>query len=125
MSQLNISLNAELELLRNFTYSDIGFLEVRDIDVVDPSSEYVYDLSVEDNENFFAGFGWVLAHNSSFGFGLEHIADGVIHLWMDDVEIAKEVRRYLIIKKMRMTEHYEGAFRLLILSGKGIELREI
>jgi len=125
LSQLNMSLNAELELLRNFTYSDIGFLEVRDIDVVDPSSEYVYDLSVEDNENFFAGFGWVLAHNSSFGFGLEHIADGVIHLWMDDVEIAKEVRRYLIIKKMRMTEHYEGAFRLLILSGKGIELREI
>ncbi len=67
----------------------------------------------------------MLAHNSTFGFGLEHIADGVIHLWMDDVEVVKEVRRYLIIKKMRMTDHYERAFRVLITSGKGIELRSL
>jgi len=88
-------------------------------------SEFVYDLSVEGNENFVAGRGWLVAHNSTFGFGLEHIADGVIHLWMSNPEEVKEVRRYLIIKKMRMTNHYEGAFRVYIVPGKGIELKPL
>jgi len=58
----------------------------------------------------------------AFGFGLEHIADGVIHMWMDSVEAAKEVRRWLIIKKMRMTNHAAKAFRVRIESGKGLVL---
>ncbi len=116
------SLQERLEFLRNFTYGDIGFVEVKQIDQTDPSSGHVYDLSVEDNENFFAGTGWVLAHNSTFGFGLEHIADGVIHLWMDDVESVKEIRRYLIIKKMRMTNHFTRALRVSIVPGEGMKL---
>ncbi len=86
---------------------------------------FVYDLSVQKNQNFLAGHKPLIAHNSTFGFGLEHIADGVIHLWTANVEEAKEVRRFLIIKKMRMTNHYEGAFRLYIVPGKGIELRPL
>jgi len=110
------------KLPRNFAYGGTGFIEVKQVEQTDPSSEYVYDLSVEDNENFFAGTGWVLAHNSTFGFGLEHIADGVIHLWMDDVESVKEIRRYLIIKKMRMTNHYTRALRVNIVPGEGMKL---
>jgi len=91
----------------------------------EPGSKYVYDLSVRGNENFVAGRGWLVAHNSTFGFGLEHIADGVIHLWMSNPEEVKEVRRFLIIKKMRMTNHYEGAFRVYIVPGKGLELRPL
>jgi len=60
----------------------------------------------------------------SFGFGLEHIADGIIHMWMDNVAEAKEVRRWLIIKKMRMTNHSKKAYRVDIQPGKGIELEE-
>ncbi|MFP3491598.1 MAG: KaiC domain-containing protein [Vulcanisaeta sp.] len=60
----------------------------------------------------------------SFGFGLEHIADGIIHMWMDNVTEAKEVRRWLIIKKMRMTNHSKKAYRVDIQPGKGIELEE-
>ncbi len=30
-------------------------------------NEKVYDLSVDENENFYAGQGWILAHNSYFG----------------------------------------------------------
>ncbi len=88
---------------------------------------YVYDLSVEGTESFFVGNSnnYVLVHNSTFGFGLEHIADGVIHLWMDNVEQVKEVKRYLIIKKMRMTNHYTKAFRLYVEPGKGIVLERI
>ncbi|MEM4593163.1 MAG: ATPase domain-containing protein, partial [Sulfolobales archaeon] len=59
---------------------------------------------------------------STFGFGLEHIADGVFHLWMEDVEKAREIRRYMIIKKLRMTNHYRKAFRLDIEPGYGVRL---
>lgn len=60
----------------------------------------------------------------SFGFGLEHIADGIIHMWMDNVTEAKEIRRWLIIKKMRMTNHAKRAFKVDIQPGKGIVLEE-
>jgi KaiC domain protein len=60
----------------------------------------------------------------SFGFGLEHIADGIIHMWMDNVTEAKEVRRWLIIKKMRMTNHSKKAYKVDIQPGKGITLAE-
>ncbi|MCD6428344.1 MAG: hypothetical protein J7L12_01860 [Desulfurococcales archaeon] len=98
---------------------------VRSVRVVHPTGRYVYDLVVPPNENFFAGTLPILVHNSTFGFGLEHIADGVIHLWMDNVEEVKEVRRYLIIKKMRMTNHYISAFKVSIVPGKGIVLDKL
>ena len=60
----------------------------------------------------------------SFGFGLEHIADGIIHMWMDNVTEVKEVRRWLIIKKMRMTNHSKKAYRVDIQPNKGIVLSE-
>jgi len=98
---------------------------VKSIHAVPPTWKYVYDLAVPPNENFFAGTQPILVHNSTFGFGLEHIADGVIHLWMDNVEEAKEVRRYLIIKKMRMTNHYIGAFKVSIIPGVGMTLSKL
>ncbi len=110
------------DLLPVLKSSGIGFERVRSVELVEPSTEYVYDLSVKPNENFIAGTAKALAHNSTFGFGLEHIADGVIHLWMDDVESAKEIRRYLIIKKMRMTNHYTRALRVNIVPGEGMRL---
>jgi len=85
---------------------------------------FVYDLSVKPHENFILACGLII-HNSTFGFGLEHIADGVIHLWMDNVEEAKHVKRYLIVKKMRMTNHYTGAFLLDIEPGRGIVLKKL
>ena len=61
---------------------------------------------------------------ASFGFGLEHVADGIIHMWMDNVEEVKEIRRWLIVKKMRMTSHYARAVRYDIQAGKGLVLLE-
>jgi len=95
------------------------------VEPIEPHTQFVYDISVSPFENFLAGEGSILAHNSTFGFGLEHIADGVFHLWMDDVERVKEVRRYFIVKKMRMTNHSRRAYRLEIVDGKGIVLQEL
>ena len=61
---------------------------------------------------------------ASFGFGLEHIADGIIHMWMDKVEQARTIRRWLIIKKMRLTNHAKDAYQVDIQPGKGLILIE-
>lgn len=62
---------------------------------------------------------------ATYGARVEHVADGVIHMWMDSVESAKEIRRYLIIKKMRMTQHSLKAYKVLIEKGKGMMLEEL
>ncbi|MEM4040595.1 MAG: KaiC domain-containing protein, partial [Ignisphaera sp.] len=86
---------------------------------------YSYDLKVSthrENVTAYLVSQYAMTTRSTFGFGLEHIADGVLHLWMDDVESSKEVRRYIIIKKMRMTNHKRHAFKLDIVPGKGVVL---
>ena len=106
------------------THYSVGVLRrVSDIRFIGVVDGYVYDLSVEPYENYVANN--VVVHNSTFGFGLEHIADGIFHLWLDNVEDVKEIRRYLIIKKMRMTNHYRGAYKVDVVPGKGLILTKL
>ncbi|MGC8982906.1 MAG: KaiC domain-containing protein [Desulfurococcaceae archaeon] len=89
--------------------------------------KYSYDLKIathRENVTAYLVSQYAMTTRSTFGFGLEHIADGVFHLWMEDVESKREVVRYLIIKKMRMTNHRRTAFKLDIVPGKGIVLSE-
>jgi KaiC domain protein len=86
---------------------------------------YSYELKVathRENVTAYLVSQYAMTTKSTFGFGLEHIADGVFHLWMDDVEHAGEVVRYLIVKKMRMTNHYRRAFKVEIVPGHGLKL---
>ncbi|ACJ15484.1 family B-type DNA-dependent polymerase precursor [Thermococcus onnurineus NA1] len=46
---------------------DIVLDRVEEVEVEDYNG-YVYDLSVEENENFLAGFGMIYAHNSYYGY---------------------------------------------------------
>lgn len=90
--------------------------------------KYSYDLKIathRENVTAYLVSQYAMTTRSTFGFGLEHIADGVFHLWMEDVESTKEVRRHMIIKKMRMTDHRKTAFKLDILPGKGVMLSEL
>ncbi len=90
--------------------------------------KYSYELKIathRENVTAYLVSQYAMTTKSTFGFGLEHIADGVFHLWMDDVERAKEVKRYLIIKKMRMTNHARRAFRVGIEPGRGFTLYEL
>lgn len=87
--------------------------------------KYSYDLKVSthrENVTAYLVSQYAMTTKSTFGFGLEHIADGVFHLWMDDVEKSREIRRYMIIKKLRMTNHYRKAFKLEIEPGYGVKL---
>jgi len=59
---------------------------------------------------------------ATFGFRVEHITDGVIKLWKEDVETTKEVRRHLIVEKMRATQHRLRAYKVSIEKGRGMIL---
>jgi len=87
--------------------------------------KYSYQLKIaahRDNVTAILTSQYAPTTGQAFGFGLEHIADGTIHMWMDSVEAAKEIRRWLIIKKMRMTNHATRAFKVKIEPGKGLML---
>ncbi len=60
----------------------------------------------------------------TFGFGAEHIADAIIHMWIEEPERKKEIERWLIIKKARLTNHYRKAMRYEIEPGRGLTLLE-
>ncbi|BDR92233.1 ATPase domain-containing protein [Vulcanisaeta souniana] len=60
----------------------------------------------------------------TFGFGAEHIADAIIHMWMEEPEARKGIERWLIIKKARLTNHYRRALRYEIEPGRGLVLLE-
>ena len=49
---------------RHFVLNDVIGCEVSKIELVDPTEEYVYDLSVEGNQNFVDACGNVLLHNT-------------------------------------------------------------
>ena len=90
--------------------------------------KYSYQLKIaahRDNVTALLTSQYAPTTKMTFGFGLEHIADGVIHMWMDDVETAREVRRWLIVKKMRMTNHATKAFKVRIEFGRGIVLEGV
>jgi KaiC domain protein len=90
--------------------------------------KYSYELKIathRENVTAYLVSQYAMTTKSTFGFGLEHIADGVLHLWMEDVESSKEVRRYMIVKKMRMTNHARTAFKLDIVPGRGVALEKL
>jgi DNA gyrase subunit B len=52
---------------------DLVALSVRSIEEVEPTGEYVYDFSVERDENFVAGMGGLCAHNTDADVDGAHI----------------------------------------------------
>ena len=58
---------AAIEEVRTLASSDLQFALIRSVKRVRSASPYVYDLSVKGTENFVAGFGGVLCHNTAAG----------------------------------------------------------
>jgi DNA gyrase subunit B len=52
---------------------DLIALKVRAVEEVDPTCRYVYDFSVEDDENFIAGTGGLACHNTDADVDGAHI----------------------------------------------------
>ncbi|MBS7643449.1 hypothetical protein KEJ26_02545 [Candidatus Bathyarchaeota archaeon] len=56
-----------LRLHRLIENGHLAFAEVREIEIVNPTSPYVYDVSTPNYENFVAGLGGVICHNTAAG----------------------------------------------------------
>jgi DNA gyrase subunit B len=68
-------MNRPLEKTESWTSAgrDLVGLEVRRVEKIDPSGEYVYDFSVEADENFICGTGGLAAHNTDADVDGSHI----------------------------------------------------
>jgi len=74
----------EIELARKLFDSDFSFARVKKIEKATASRNYVYDVSVPDCENFIAGFGGVVCHNTN------EKADSLLRhraKWMDEISL--------------------------------------
>ena len=56
-----------------------------------------------------------------FGFGIEHVADGIIRFRKKIMR--GYLRRFLIIEKMRQTDHDKRVYEIDIVDGKGIVVK--
>ena len=88
---------------------------------------YTYNMKVrlaKMQPTVIATLQYAVTTGSLFGFGAEHIADGIIQLFFENIEKTRELRRWGIIKKMRLTNHYKKAWRFDIQLGKGFVILE-
>jgi KaiC domain protein len=109
----------KIKLLENLIQSDFGFVRVRKITSTSPTEREVYDISVNPCENFVGGLGGIICHNSdAFGFGVEHIADGILRFRR--VVRKGVLRRYLLVEKMRQTPHSLVMHELTVVDGRGL-----
>ncbi|RLG81022.1 MAG: KaiC domain-containing protein [Thermoprotei archaeon] len=53
-----------------------------------------------------------------FGFGIEHVADGIIRF--RKAVIGGSLKRFLVVEKMRQTDHDKRVFEIDIVDGKGM-----
>ncbi len=55
-----------------------------------------------------------------FGFGIEHVADGIVRFRR--IVVGGMLRRYVIVEKMRQTDHDLRMYEVKIIKGKGMVL---
>jgi KaiC/GvpD/RAD55 family RecA-like ATPase len=63
---------------------------------------------------------YAISTAEAFGFGIEHIADGIIR-FRRSVKGGR-LRRFLMIEKMRQTNHDLRMYEIEIIPGKGMEI---
>ena len=69
----------------------------------------------------YATSQYAITTGSAFGWGVEHVADGIIHFRRRVVNGV--LRRYIIVEKMRQTPHDLRAWEIDIVDGVGLVLR--
>jgi len=69
----------------------------------------------------YATSQYAITTGSAFGWGIEHVADGIIHFRRRIVNGV--LRRYIIVEKMRQTPHDLRAWEIDIVDGQGLTLR--
>ncbi|MFH1276672.1 MAG: ATP-binding protein [Candidatus Woesearchaeota archaeon] len=61
--------------------SDFGFCRIKNIRRIKSTNNYVYDISIKGYENFVAGFGGVICHNTAAGLTASVVKDEFLGGW--------------------------------------------
>ncbi len=61
--------------------NDCFAIPAKKIEIIEPTSEYVYDISVEDNENFLDANGGILLHNTHGIISAPNVSGRQFNLW--------------------------------------------
>ncbi|MBU1973892.1 MAG: ATP-binding protein [Nanoarchaeota archaeon] len=61
--------------------SDFGYCRVKNIKRVKSTNSYVYDVSIKGFENFVAGFGGIICHNTAAGLTASVVKDEFLGGW--------------------------------------------
>ncbi|MFH1440257.1 MAG: DNA topoisomerase VI subunit B [Candidatus Woesearchaeota archaeon] len=64
VTQKTMQLCRQIQKLNTLIKSDLIFLPIKKIKVINEGYDFVYDISVPENENFVGGFGAIACHNS-------------------------------------------------------------
>lgn len=83
-------------------------------------SYYVKRALYPWNMTILATSQYAITTSDAFGFGIEHVADGVIRFRRSVKD--GTLRRFLIIEKMRHTNHNRQVWEIDIIEGKGLEI---
>ncbi|MGV8152166.1 MAG: LAGLIDADG family homing endonuclease [Candidatus Nanoarchaeia archaeon] len=81
LTNKGIEIGKEIYALKKILESDIALVKIKDIKEAPSSKEYVYDISIENDENFIAGFGGVLCHNTGAGITATVVKDEFLKGW--------------------------------------------
>ncbi len=72
------------------------------------------------NLTIIATSQYAVTTSLGFGFGIEHVADGIIRF--KKTIIGGELRRFVIIEKMRQTPHDRKVYEIDIIDGTGMKI---
>ncbi len=81
-------------------------------------SYYLKKVLYQWNFTVLATSQYSITTSEAFGFGLEHVADGIIRF--RKAIRGGRLRRYLVVEKMRQTPHDLRLYEFEIVDGKGI-----
>ncbi|MGC9105549.1 MAG: KaiC domain-containing protein [Thermoprotei archaeon] len=83
-------------------------------------SYYLKRVLYKWNFTIYATSQYAITTSQAFGFGVEHVADGIIRFRRAVRE--GELRRFVLIEKMRQTDHDRHVWEIDIRPGKGVVL---
>ncbi len=81
LSNSGLDLSKDLINLKKVLSGDIALLKIKEIREVNSKKEYAYDISTPENENFVAGFGGVICHNTGAGITASVVKDEFLKGW--------------------------------------------
>ena len=81
LTEKGLNVCKDLKKLNKLLNSDIAFVKIKSIENTTTNNEFVYDVSVPENENFIAGFGGIVCHNSGAGLTASVVRDEYLKGW--------------------------------------------